>query len=155
MKKIFVLLVSILIIFAAQVSAHAPSNIELIYDSEEAVLVINMTHVKKKDKKHFIRRIDVFLNEEKVETVYAFKQTPMSLFAKEIPLEAKEEDVIRIKAFCAKGGTREAEMTVPLKEEDKEEDDGQAEKAEEVEEADEDAQEQEQEDDNLGKDSEY
>ena len=102
-------------------SAHPPSDIQLISDSDAGRLRVDMRHVTGNPRNHFIRKIIVYRNDqEAAHSTYAFQTSPAHMSA-DISVIAAGGDVLRARVFCNKGGIGEALLTVP--EEPRENDD--------------------------------
>ena len=119
-KKIVIInFVLLFYVLLGQALAHAPSKIDLTYDADKKVLHLEMTHVSTNLLKHYIRKIIIYKNEEEVQNIYLVKQTTASTVVEDVPLEAKDGDVIRVKAICAEAGYKEESLTIREKEKDK------------------------------------
>jgi len=108
-KKAFVLVG--IFIFTTQLSfAHPPTDIQLQYDSQKDLLLIDIKHLSRDKRKHYIQKIQVTKNEEAPIVNYYRQQVQPNSFYVEIPLTAEENDVITVKAYSRKGGTKEVAL---------------------------------------------
>ena len=98
--------------------AHAPSEINLEYDLEEQKLNIEIIHVTKDIKEHFIRKITVRKNNEEPFDHFLHWQKENKKVLEEISVSAEEGDIFTVKATCKKGGSTTASMLVELPKED-------------------------------------
>lgn len=92
--------------------AHPPSEVRMAYDFEDKALKLDMAHVTRDRKSHFIRRVDLSLNGEERDTIYFPFQKSRTTFETDISLEAEAGDVVYVKIYCGEGGTEEAELTI-------------------------------------------
>lgn len=106
-------------IFVTLSWATPPTNLTLTYDLETKTLHIEMTHVSSHLRKHYIRKILVYKNDQEVEDIRLVSQTTPSSVIRDVVLDAKDKDVIRVKAICSEAGTAEASLTVQEKTEEK------------------------------------
>ncbi|MBP9853599.1 MAG: hypothetical protein KBD53_01885 [Candidatus Omnitrophica bacterium] len=120
MKKInFLWLALWFILIPHQVQAHPPSDIVMSYDLEKKILSVKMRHTTIDARKDYIRKIEVSVNKgEPIITRYTIQSNTME-FSDNISLPAKEGDTINLKAFSKEGGSTEASLQVPKKEEKK------------------------------------
>lgn len=94
-------------------SAHAPQDIELNYNSETAVLTVTVHHKVSDAEKHYVRRIEVYAGKEllaqkdyeRQETAAA--QEEMFLFIDK-PLLAGT--AVKVTAYCNISGKKSAEL---------------------------------------------
>ena len=108
------LVIFLVIIFSSRLCALAnpPSEIELQYDEEHQSLTMNIFHVSDNVRDHFIRRFIISKNDGQDIKAFTFAmQKPKGLF-KTVIYEAKEGDVINVKAICSQAGILETSMTV-------------------------------------------
>jgi len=111
-KKILIISLLFNSIILNVVFARPPSEIDLTYDADKKTLHIEMIHVTNNLREHHIRRIFIYQNDQEVQDIRLVTQTTASMLIQDVPLEAKEGDVIRIKAICKEGGYKEEELTI-------------------------------------------
>ncbi len=98
--------------------ATPPSSIELTYEPDKKNLHIEIAHAAHDPHKHHIRKVEVYLNDEKpIDLYFATQTTPASLII-DLALQAKAGDKIRVLAICNEAGRLEETLIVP-KEDDK------------------------------------
>jgi DNA/RNA endonuclease YhcR with UshA esterase domain len=103
-----------LFFFPALAFAHPPSEITLTYDLATAVLHVKMAHVTNDTNNHYIRKISVFRNDEKEPVNFHYsKQTSAQGMEVDLAFDIKPGDVLKIEAFCSKGGIGRATITIP------------------------------------------
>src|SRR3989344_1446600 len=78
--------------------ARPPTEINLSYDAEKGSLHIEARHVTNNTRKHFIRKVIVYNNDEKVEERSYVQQTTAAMLSDDVPLEAFRDDVVRVEA---------------------------------------------------------
>lgn len=93
--------------------AIPPSSIELKYLPDEKKLHIEINHVSHNLRVHHIRKIEIYLNNEEVETINLTTQTSPSQVIRDVDLEAKPDDQIRVLAICSDAGRKEETLVVP------------------------------------------
>ena len=113
MKSIVIVIIMGVVLSAAAVMAHAPSEMDLTYSHDEQMLSIDVAHEISDRDDHYIRKLEIFFNEEKVKDFYFKRQIKITGLDKKYPLKAQEADVITVKAICRKGGTIEEILVVP------------------------------------------
>ena len=91
--------------------ATPPAEIRLEYDVEQKVLKVDIDHISHNPHKHFIRKIEIYKNDEEpiIKRFAAQKSEGISV---EVALEAKEQDKIRVKAVCNQAGTLEGTLII-------------------------------------------
>ena len=113
MKKIL-LIISILIFCLINPAwATPPSSIELTYDPQKGNLHIEIAHAAHDPREHHIRKVEVYLNDEKPIDLYFASQTKPSALSIDIALKARAGDNIRVLAICNQAGRREETLIVP------------------------------------------
>ena len=101
---------SLTFVFMAQ--ATPPRDLTLEYDQAARTLHIHMTHISANVRKHHIRRIEVFKNDELVKAIRLVIQDTGRELSQDVTVEAKKGDVLRVKAICNQAGTAESSITV-------------------------------------------
>ncbi|MBU7016250.1 MAG: hypothetical protein HXS44_01980 [Theionarchaea archaeon] len=112
-----ILLVKVVILLAflvsaAPVLAHAPSSMELEYDTDSQTLKAVLTHRVSDPYTHYVFRIEIWKNGQSFETVeFAYQPTDSTFFyAFDIPTE--EGDLLRVTADCNLGGSITGDLEV-------------------------------------------
>ena len=118
MKKIVLTLLSLLFL-SATAQAHPPTSVEIDYVLDDGQLYVYMEHLSRDHRKHYIRKTSIFLNEKEVATESNRQQIDPNAYAFSVSLEAKEGDLIEVKAFSSEGGVASGTLTVPEKGEGK------------------------------------
>jgi len=120
-KTKLALIVALLMMIPNAVNAHPPSDLTLSYDLEKQTLYIKMRHTTHDPREDYIRKMEVSVNgQEPILKHYTIQLNTLE-FSENVSIPAKEGDSIRIKAFSKEGGSSEATMLVPKKEEKKSE----------------------------------
>lgn len=118
MKRVIqCLFFSVLFIAAGPVYATPPREINLDFDLEKGVLSIEMLHVSHDRNGHYIRKVVILRNGKEIKSIHNRQQVDPSHFLLEVSMEAVVGDTIEIKALCAGGGSKTAQMKVEEKEE--------------------------------------
>ena len=112
MFRQFYLILSIIILASASSYAHPPAGIDLQYDSKNEVLMVDVNHLSRDHRRHYIQEVEVRVNDS-APIVKTFRQQiqPNSMFV-DIPLKAEEGDTISVTAFSREGGTKEASIEI-------------------------------------------
>lgn len=111
--RIFVLLMIAFHGTAGTASARPPSEMNLSYDAPARNLHIEIRHVSINPRKHFIRRLLVYKNDEEVEKRAYVQQTTAAMLIEDVPLEAATGDVVRVEAVCNQAGRKDATLMIP------------------------------------------
>ena len=114
MKNLFLFM--FLMFMAPLAMATPPTEILLSYDKEKEVLHVEATHVSNKPEKHYLRKFIVSLNGNPQPEIYFHRQVDPAKFVTDIPLKAKEGDVIAVEISCSQGGVKTEELTIPVEE---------------------------------------
>ena len=118
--RIFLAIFMLCTFFSSAVLAHPPSDIKLSYNKESSVLNIQMRHVTRNVRKHFIWKIDIFRNGMEVDSIRFVKQASPTMHEANINVSAEGNDKISIEAFCYEAGIGNASIVVPEDEDEKE-----------------------------------
>ena len=110
-RKIYFALV---FFFCLSVSAlaHPPSQILLTYDKDTKMLHIDIKHVSDSLRKHHIRIVVVYKNDEEVKSFSYVTQKPPGL-EEDVLLDVVSGDTIRVKVTDTEAGPREETMVIP------------------------------------------
>ena len=99
--------------FAGSAAAHAPKGIEADFDIEENLLRLVVSHDTKDASKHFVDKIEVKLNGEKIiEQEFASQQDKAVQEVIYRIIDAGVGDKIEIVAGCNISGKKKATLTV-------------------------------------------
>lgn len=98
--------------FPSIAASHSPSEITFQYDFVQKKLYIEMRHVTRKTRKHYIRRLFVYKNDQEVQVFTYTHQGPVITFIQDVDLEAVKGDRLRVKAICSDAGRIEETWTV-------------------------------------------
>ena len=110
-KRILILLT--ILVFSLRIYSHPPTKIDINFNIEDKILNVEVNHPVLTPKNHYINKIEVYLN-DKLMIIQNFdaqiaKKTQKALY---FIFEAKEEDVIKVKAYCNKHGDKTASLIV-------------------------------------------
>ena len=108
-----ILTITFLLGLVSSAWAHPPYKMELNYDQEKKNLHIEITHITHDPREHHIRKVLITQNDNEPVIRYFATQTTPSTLILDIPWEAKQNDVIRVKAICSEGGQKEETLVVP------------------------------------------
>jgi len=95
--------------------ARPPKEINLEYDKDKKVLLMDIKHISKNPRSHYIRKVIIYLNEEEV-GLFRYRVQKAHGIKVELGLDTKEGDLIRVEAVCNKRGKLEADLLIPLEE---------------------------------------
>jgi hypothetical protein len=90
--------------------AHAPSEVKLDYDLPEQTLKATITHTRFSDS-HYIEKVEIRKNGNLV-NLQEYKNQPSETFAYSYKVTAVAGDVLEVKAFCSRFGSRTEKLTV-------------------------------------------
>lgn len=93
--------------------ATSPAEIELTPDMEKQILHIKVDHVSHNVKKHYIRVMEIFKNDELLDTFYFAVQPLASGVIKDVAMPLKTGDKIKVRAVCKLAGEKEATLIIP------------------------------------------
>ncbi len=112
MKKIILLLAFVFIVQLQSSFAHGPKDIEIDYNEETKTLNVVVHHITQIAKKHYIRKMVIIKNDEEPINRFFYRQYNRLKVIKNVPLEAKDGDVIKIIVYGNKGGEYKWEFTL-------------------------------------------
>jgi len=114
MKKIISLILFFAIFTACADSyAHPPSNIKVEHNSESRMVTVIVTHPVSNAESHFINKVDVSLNGEKIiEHKISRQDNEKYQFAGYMIPDAKRGDMISVEAYCNVSGKLKEEIKV-------------------------------------------
>lgn len=109
--RIIALSIVITALMVPAVYAHAPSNVDVSITDDGKVQVL-VTHAVGNPKQHYIYKIEVSVNGEKIlEKEYTEQIGNQQVDTFKIP-GLEKDDKIEAHAYCNKGGDRKGEMTI-------------------------------------------
>lgn len=115
-KMLMVLCFSIVILPVPRLYAHPPEKVVLSYDQGARSLKVEAVHPVADPGKHFVDRIEILLNDERV----IEKEPPRQdarMMSEVFPLtDVKSGDIVKATAFCNKGGERSGQIEIALAE---------------------------------------
>lgn len=93
--------------------ARLPSKIAMSYDAQGKNLHLEIEHVTKNPRGHFIRNVVIYKNDVEIKKSLHVQQTSHSSLVEDVALEAVSGDVIRVKARCNEAGYKEETLVIP------------------------------------------
>jgi len=102
----------LLVMLTMPATAHSPSQVSLVYDSQNQSLFVTTTHQVSNPSSHYVFKIVVQNNGEQVLTKEYKSQPTSSTFTYDYPINATKGDVLKATAFCSIAGSRSGEITV-------------------------------------------
>ena len=112
MKK-WTLSLIMMILFCPGSFATPPANLDLSYDLDAGTLTARGAHPTQDRFEHYIRRMEVVVNEGKVQKFYFTRQDSANEFNETVMLDIKPGDDIYAEVFCSYGGTKDAMIKIP------------------------------------------
>ncbi len=110
---ITILILSLIVsIFTSNVYAHSPSSMNLTYDVETQDLEVEITHQVSDPNSHYIFNIVIKKNEISYNSYNYTNQPSTSKFAYNYDVDAQEDDIIEVTAYCNQGGQISKQLTV-------------------------------------------
>ena len=98
--------------------ATPPFDLTLTYDLLNGTLTAQGHHPTQDRFEHYIRRMEVTINDGEAQEFYFTRQDSVSEFKQTVSVQTKPSDQIHIKVYCSQGGTREAELVIPAAKKD-------------------------------------
>jgi hypothetical protein len=112
MKNRFIVLLFVLLLFPLVVSAHDPSGLDLAIDPANNLLTVKVDHPVSDGPTHYIRRIEVVVdNQTPVGVDIFFQKANIVEYSMNISDIAKAK-TIKITAYSGQGGSLEKEFNV-------------------------------------------
>lgn len=96
--------------------ATPPADLQLSYDLDQGTLTAQGAHPTQDRFEHFIRRMVVTVNREEPQTFYFTRQNSAGEFKQTVSLPMKAGDKISVSVYCGKGGSKDANVTIPEEE---------------------------------------
>ncbi|MFQ5832080.1 MAG: hypothetical protein ACE5H4_05225 [Candidatus Thorarchaeota archaeon] len=115
-SRVFVITAIVVFIAAtmapAPVTAHAPSNMTLLYDWNSQELTVTISHTVGDPNSHYIENITVFKNDVKFTSSLYTNQESSFTASDTFVVAATDGDVLRVWAECVLGGINQRTLTV-------------------------------------------
>ena len=116
MKRILISAMGIALFFVCAfvkpAVAHPPRHMTLTFDSNTQTLHVEAQHTTSNITKHYIRTLHIYKNDEETGHYTYPTQTKPTMLVKDIPMQAKPGDTIRVRAICNEGGDIEETLTI-------------------------------------------
>lgn len=113
MNKLISGLVLLLWVFILALPAHAPKSIKVNFNRDIHELKVTIRHPVKNVSRHYVKRIRILVNGQKVVDTRYKKQTSPEIQSAQFKLKGiKTGDTILIKATCNRFGGKKAKKTV-------------------------------------------
>ena len=110
MKQLW-LTVLLMHLFFAHAFAHAPTEAHVSYEAPTQKLAIEVTHPVVNPQRHYIKKIEVFINGGIVTTLMFTEQESATMQTAVVQLKQfKPSDVIEVVMYCSKSGKRSTEL---------------------------------------------
>ena len=115
MRKILIILcLGIMSLPASPLCAHPPEKVILSYDQDTHALTAEVVHPVFDPSRHYVDRIEVFLNGKKILEKEPARQNSTSV-SEVYPLtDVKSGDSVKLIAFCNKGGDQSGQIQIAL-----------------------------------------
>lgn len=111
--KPLLLIVSIFTIFSLELFSHSPEKLELNFDNSTKILLIEAQHKTTNPKKHYVKTIQVFLNDDlRITQNFKKQESKMAQNATFFLFDAKVGDKIKVKAECSIHGEKTKEIVI-------------------------------------------
>lgn len=109
---IFIIIFFLIAIFSLAY-AHPPSDITITYDTATKILYAVIVHPVNNPEKHFIKKVDIWLNGQEIIEHKISKQdgNTTQIISYLIP-DAKAGDSISVEAYCSISGRLKKEIAV-------------------------------------------
>jgi hypothetical protein len=99
-----------LTLYPGVVSAHSPREVKLDYDLTAQTLKATITHTGFSDS-HYINKVEIRKNGNLV-SLQEYKNQPSETFAYSYKVTAGAGDVLEVKAYCSKFGSKAEKLAV-------------------------------------------
>ncbi|MBA4395966.1 MAG: hypothetical protein C0394_01040 [Syntrophus sp. (in: bacteria)] len=99
-----------LTVFPGVVGAHSPGEVKLGYDLQTQTLQATITHTRFSEG-HYINKVEIRKNGNLV-SLQEYKNQPAETFTYSYKVTAGAGDILEVKAFCNKFGSKEEKLTV-------------------------------------------
>jgi desulfoferrodoxin (superoxide reductase-like protein) len=106
-------LTALILVLAVMLPAHGPKSIKMSVARDSGELTVAVRHPVKNTLRHYIKRIRVLVNDQKVIDTRYEKQTAPEIHTARFSLKGlRSGDVIVVKATCNRFGGKKAKITV-------------------------------------------
>jgi len=109
-----ILLLLLVLCLHASVSAHAPSELQIIASPDADTIQVMLVHDVADTARHYVNSVSLVKNNEPVATVPYSSQPSAGTFTYQYSLPLQEGDTITITARCNIGGSITREVTIPF-----------------------------------------
>ena len=92
--------------------ATPPISVTITYDLNRQVLHIDAPHPSDKLDKHYLRKVQIYLNGKEAATVFYPRQKLPSGLAEDISFAAEAGDNISVELTCSQGGIGKASLDI-------------------------------------------
>jgi hypothetical protein len=99
-----------LTLYPGVVSAHAPGEVKLDYDLPAQALQATITHTRFSES-HYINKVEIRKNGNLV-SLQEYKSQPSETFTYSYKVTAGAGDVLEVKAYCSKFGSKAEKLAV-------------------------------------------
>ena len=107
-----VILLALFALLSIPVQAHPPADMKLSFDQENQTLNVTITHKVSSPAGHYVMRVDIVKNDQKILSNDYTSQPSLSPFIYSYPVNATSGDVLKATATCSIAGSRTGEITV-------------------------------------------
>ena len=117
MKKGIIILVAwaCLLGMVSTVYAHPPSQIEISFDPKAKILTAVITHNTSNPAGHYIKKVDVGLNNQEIIQQLILKQdNNLTQTVTYLVPDIKDRDMLSVEGYCSISGKLKKEITVNL-----------------------------------------
>jgi len=105
-KYFFIVLMLVITpILGMQAVAHPPDKVDLVYDLDEQILYVTITHVTIDPNSHYIYKVDIEKNSVLYLTEQYTSQPTLDTFTYNYSVEAEIGDELTVTAFCSLFGS--------------------------------------------------
>jgi len=95
------------------VQAHQPSEVGLSFDQDNQTLNVAVLHKVSSPAGHYVARVDIFKNDEKIlSNEYTSQPSASDTFTYSYAVNATSGDVLKATATCSIAGSRSGELKV-------------------------------------------
>ncbi|NQU03709.1 MAG: hypothetical protein HQ589_06135 [Syntrophaceae bacterium] len=105
-----VILLAMTFLLSTPASAHRPKSVDLKYEPGTQTLSVTIIHSVKNPAKHYIEKISISVNGEKVSEHEYKNQPDKKSFTVEYNVAAKDGDTIKVKASCSYIGSKSTKL---------------------------------------------
>jgi len=102
----------LLSLFSFIVSAHSPSNIELIYDMDTQILSVDISHSVPDPNNHYIKEVKIEKNGVEYMNEQYTSQQSSSSFTDTYVITAADGDSLKVTGYCSISGSIYDSITV-------------------------------------------